>query len=117
MLSQSQRTAILELHDQGVSKREIARVLKLSRLSVRKVLRSKSSALPVLVRPEKAEAYRIQILELLASHKSNLVRVHEELVSRGAEVSYPALTAFCRRHGIGPEPRAAAGQYHFEPGE
>jgi IS30 family transposase len=57
MLSQSQRTAILELHDQGVSTREIARVLNVSRLSVRKVLRSKSSALPVLVRPEKAAAY------------------------------------------------------------
>jgi transposase len=117
MLSQSQRTAILELHDQGVSTREIARVLNVSRLSVRKVLRSKSAALPVLVRPEKAEAYRIQILELLASHKGNLVRVHEELISRGAEVSYPALTAFCRRHGIGQEPKVAAGQYHFEPAE
>src|SRR5438552_3055713 len=117
MLSQSQRTAILELHSQGVSKREIARVLNMSRLSVRKVLRSKSPALPVLVRPEKAEAYRIQILELLASHKGNLVRVHEELVSRGADVSYPALTAFCRRHGIGQEPKIASGQYHFQPGE
>jgi transposase len=117
MLSQSQRTAILELHDQGVSTREIARVLNVSRLSVRKVLRSKSSAVPVLVRPEKAEAYRIQILELLASHKGNLVRVHEELVSRGAEVSYPALTAFCRRHDIGQDPKVAAGHYHFEPGE
>ena len=117
MLSQSQRTAILELHSQGVSKREIARVLNVSRLSVRKVLRSQSSALPVLVRPEKAEPYRIQILELLASHKGNLVRVHEELVSRGADVSYPALTAFCRRHDVGQEPKAASGHYHFEPGE
>jgi len=53
----------------------------------------------------------------LASHKGNLVRVHEELVSRGAEVSYPALTGFCRRHGIGQEPKIASGQYHFEPGE
>src|SRR5437870_8424767 len=117
MLSQSQRTAILELPSQGVSKREIARVLNVSRLSVRKVLRSKSLALPVLVRPEKAEAYRIQILELLASHKGNLVRVHEELMSRGSDVSYPALTAFCRRHGIGQEPKIASGQYHFQPGE
>lgn len=116
-MSQSQRTAILELHAQGVSKREIARVMNVSRLSVRKVLRSNSSALPVLVRPEKAEAYRIQILELLATHKHNLVRVHEELVSRGANVSYPALTAFCRRHGIGQEPKGASGHYHFEPGE
>jgi hypothetical protein len=32
-------------------------------------------------------------------------------------VSYPALTAFCRRHGIGQEPKVPAGQYHFEPGE
>jgi Mu transposase, C-terminal domain len=53
----------------------------------------------------------------LASHKGNLVRVHEELVSRGSDVSYPALTAFCRRHGIGQEPKIASGQYHFQPGE
>src|SRR5256712_10530523 len=117
MLSQSQRTAILELHDQGISKREIARVLNVSRLSVRKVLRSKPSALPVLVRPEKAEAYWIQIRELLASHKGNLVRVHEELVSCGAEVSYPALPAVCRRVGVGQDRKAATGPYHFEPGE
>ena len=39
MLSQGQRTAILELAGQGVGKREIARVLGVSRLSVRRVLR------------------------------------------------------------------------------
>jgi hypothetical protein len=71
----------------------------------------------VQVRAEKAEAYRPQILELLASCKGNLVRVHEELASLGANVSYPALTAFCRRHGIGQEPKSAAGRYQFEPGE
>ena len=43
MLSQAQRTAILELSEKGVSKREIARVLRLSRLSVRKVLSSNST--------------------------------------------------------------------------
>ena len=51
---------------QGVSKREIARVLKLSRLTVREVLRSNSSQVPALSRPEKAEPYRQQILELLS---------------------------------------------------
>ena len=59
----------------------------------------------------------MQILELLASCKGNRVRVHEELTSQGAAVSYPALTAFCRRHGIGSEPKVPAGRYHFEPGE
>jgi len=45
------------------------------------------------------------------------VRVHEELAAAGAALSYPALTAFCRRHGIGQAPPEAAGQYHFAPGE
>jgi len=45
------------------------------------------------------------------------VRVHEELRASGAELSYAALTAFCRRHGIGYRPPVAAGQYDFAPGE
>ena len=44
------------------------------------------------------------------------MRVHEELTAAGAELSYPALTAFCRRQGIGQTPIVPAGQYHFEPG-
>jgi transposase len=117
MLSQSQRTTILELNSQGLSKRQIARVLGISRLAVRRVLRSNSSQVPELHRPEKAEPYRQQILELFATCKGNLVRVHEELTASGAVLSYPALTAFCRRHGIGQAPPLPAGQYHFEPGE
>ena len=39
MLSQAQRTAIAELSAKGVSSREMARVLKLSRQTVRTVLR------------------------------------------------------------------------------
>ena len=46
------------------------------------------------------------------------MRVHEELAASGAEMSYQALTAFCRRHGIGQTPPpVAVGQYHFAPGE
>jgi len=116
MLSQAQRTAILELSAQGVSKHEIAQVLRLSRLTVRKVLRSNSTNVPEIQRAEKAEPYREQILDLLTSCKGNLVRVHEELVAGGAALSYPALTGFCRRQGIGQTPLAPAGQYHFEPG-
>jgi transposase len=108
---------ILELHAQRVSKGEIARLLGISRLTVRKVVRAGSAALPEIDRPEKATAYRPQILGLLASCKGNLVRVHEELVQAGAKLSYPALTAFCRRHGIGQQPIVPSGRYHFEPAE
>ena len=88
MLSQSQRTTILELHSKGKTKREIARLLELSRQSVRKVLRSNSVAVPRIPRQEKASAYRQQILELLPTSKNNLVRVHEQLTAAGFELSY-----------------------------
>ena len=117
MLSQAQRTTILELNAKQVSKREIARVMGISRVAVRKVLRSNSTAVPELHRAEKAEPHRQQILELFDQCKGNLVRVHEELLAGGAKLSYTALTAFCRRHGIGYAPPTPAGQYAFAPGE
>src|SRR5574341_2224991 len=83
MLSQAQRTAILELSAKGVGKREIARVLKVSRLTVRKVLPSNITSVPESPRAEKAEPYRQQIFELLVTSKGNLVRVHEELAASG----------------------------------
>jgi hypothetical protein len=100
-----------------VSKREIARVLGISRVAVRQVLRSNSIAVPELHRPEKAEPHRRQILELFDQCQGNLVRVHEELVASGAALSYTALTAFCRRHGIGYTPVVPAGRYDFAPVE
>jgi transcriptional regulator with XRE-family HTH domain len=116
MLNQSQRTAILELNMQKVSRREIARVLKVSRQTVSQVLRSGSAAVPMLSRAELYEPYRQQILELLPSCKGNLVRVQKELAASGANLSYSALTAFCRRHGIGQAPIVPAGRYTFQPG-
>ena len=44
------------------------------------------------------------------------MRVHEELTASGAELSYQALTAFCRREGIGQTPIVPAGRYHFDAG-
>jgi transposase len=117
MLSQNQRTTILELSGQGVSRHEIARVLKISRGTVKKVLRSSSAAVPLMERAEKCEPWRQQILELLGSCKGNLVRVLEELSAQGANLSYSALTAYCRRHGIGQAPVVPAGRYHFSPSE
>ena len=116
MLSQAQRTTILELSAKDVSSREISRVLKVSRLTVRKVVRSNSTNVPEMQRPEKAEPHRERILSLLTSCKGNLVRVHEELLADGATLSYQALTAFCRRQGIGQTPVVPSGRYHFEPG-
>jgi hypothetical protein len=84
---------------------------------VRKVIASASSAVPPIERSFKAELHRERILELHKSCRGNLVRVHEELVAAGAELSYQALTAFCRRMGIGQKEKLPVGRYHFEPGQ
>ncbi|HWJ18885.1 MAG TPA: IS21 family transposase [Geobacterales bacterium] len=104
------------MNSQRVSIRETARLLRLSRQVIRQVLRSNSTLVPEIHRAEKAEPYRQQVLDLLSTCKGNLVRVHEELTASGALLSYQALTAFCRRHGLGQTPSEPAGQYHFEPG-
>src|SRR5271166_3374312 len=117
MLDQSTRIAILRLREEGNGTRAIARALGISRGAVKDVLTAGTAEVPEMVRAESAEPYREHILELLPGCKGNLVRVHEEIVAAGASISYPALTAYCRRHGIGHEPPTPVGQYHFAPGE
>jgi transposase len=64
MLDQGTRAAILQLHKRGRKIRAIAKALKVSREAVRKVLASGTDEVPLMVRPELAEPYRDQILEL-----------------------------------------------------
>lgn len=118
MLDQTTRQTILKLHEAGHGSRAIADALQISRGAVKRVLRDGHAEPPALARAEKAEAHRDDILALHAECGGNLVRVHEELLARHQlALSYPALTAFCRKHGIGHEPKKPAGQYHFEPGQ
>ncbi len=116
MLDQTTRTAILRLREEGHGTRAIAVALDISRGSVKRVLRGGTAEVPRIERPERGEAHRAQILELYATTKGNLVRVHEDLAASGVHLSYPALTAFCRRSGIGYEPPPPAGHYDFAPG-
>lgn len=117
MLDQTTRTAILKLHEAGHGTRAIANAMRVSRSTVKRVLASRLAQPPPLERAERAEPYREQILESFTRCKGNLVRVHEELMEVGVQISYSALTAFCRRHGIGHEPPRPAGRYHFVPGQ
>jgi transposase len=117
MLDQTTRAAILRLRLEGHGTRSIATAVGISRNAVREVLRAGTAEVPRLERPELGDAYRAEIAALYIDCKGNLVRVHEKLRDAGATLSYQALTAFCRRHGIGHEPVKPAGQYHFGPGE
>ena len=46
-------------------------------------------------------SYPEGVLELYVECRGNLVRVWDELQAKKVEISYAALTAYCRREGIG----------------
>lgn len=119
MLDQTIRTSILTLRSAGHGTRAIARALQISRGAVKAVLADGRAAPPPIARTERAEPLRDEILALYQSCAGNLVRVHEELCATNPQptLSYPALTAFCRRHGIGHAPPKPTGHYHFDPGK
>jgi transposase len=117
MLDVDQRTAILELAKQGRGTRAIARALGIGRNTVRRVVRSGRAEVPKLERPEQLAEHVALVTALHGDCDGNLVRVAEELCARDIETSYPALTAFCRRNGIGVAPKQRVGRYDFAPGE
>lgn len=118
MLDRETRGAILRLREAGQGVRVIARTLRVSRNSVKRVLKSNSHDVVPPDREETLQPHLDSIRELHADCAGNLVRVHEELEARhDVSVPYSTLTGFCRRHEIGVEPKQPAGRYHFGPGE
>jgi len=117
MLDRDVRSAIFELRRQGHGFRTIARVLGISRKSVRRVL-AQGTAEPLRIeRNTELDPHLDRIRELYAECRGNLVRVWEEMEAEGTQVGYSTLTGFCRRHGIGVKPKTPAGRYPFEPAE
>jgi transposase len=122
MLDKDMRAAILALSRQGYGVRHIARELKLSRNSVRRVLHSGVAEVAMVERGSQLEEHLEEIGEFYNECKGNLVRVHEKLqealLKRGQqlEASYSALTWFCRRQGIGVEEPVAVTRIVTAPG-
>lgn len=111
------RIAILRLHAEKHGSRTIAEDLGVSRGTVKRVIQAGKAEVPVAVRPSIAEPHEATIRALYETCKGNLVRVHEELTAAGMAMSYPALTGFCRRHGLFQTPKERAGRYDFLPGQ
>ena len=117
MLDQETRAVILRLKKEGRGILPIARVLKVSRNTVRKVLEEGRSEVPDFARTSSVEAHRERIEALIVSCEGNLVRVQEELGADGITMAYSTLTRFCREQDIGQKQKQRSGQYHFIPGE
>lgn len=109
------REAILVLKQQGRPLREISRALKVSRNTVRRVLRQES---PKPSREDPQQQATVSLLpEIYRRCKGNGVRIREVLKDEhDIEVAYSTLTRLLREQELR-EPRRRSGIYRFEPGQ
>jgi transposase len=114
MIPEPIRQSVQTLLAQGHSLRTVSRLLKLSRNSVRRIVRGAGP------RGEPcapcSEATLAAVRQAMARAQGNASRALQLLAEQGLELSYSTLTRWIRRAQIR-EPPARAGQYVFGPGE
>lgn len=116
MLTPAYRLIILEMKEKGIGIREISRILKVSRNTVRKVVAK--GDIPFSSRESQYIQHVPVVKELFRECKGNAVRVKEELESRhDITIPYQTLTWLIRKLEIGSVKKKRAGSYVFEPGE
>ncbi len=119
MIKIGELMTIETLRKQGHSSRQIAKLLGISRNTVRKYFRLNSP--PAYHRTEpyksKLDGFTDYILEALdACPEVTSERLHRELRERGYKGSYPTVVNYVRRHRPGKEPQAYQ-RYETDPGE
>ncbi len=108
------RQAILTLKEQGQPLREISRILKVSRNTVRRALRASEPKAPSV--PCGQEELIALLPEIYQRCKGNAVRIQEILQDEHAiEVPYSTLTHLIREQELR-EPKRRSGIYTFGPG-
>jgi transposase len=109
------RNSVRTLKAQGRSLREISRLLKLSRNSVRRILRQ-PEAPPQEPVPFDA-ATRARLESAFERARGNAARIQQLLAAEhGRVLPYSTLTRWVRQAGLRAAPKRA-GEYHFAPGE
>ncbi len=116
MIAPEIREAILALHRKGTRIRKIARLLKISRNSVRQAIRRPLP--PQGVAEPEMSAHLLQpISEAFVRCEGNVVRVQEILAAEHAiRIPYSTLTRWVRDADLR-APKQRAGRYHFGMGE
>lgn len=115
MLSHEKREALLALHRQGVPLREICRLLKISRNTVRRALRERGPSPSAPTR--KWQSVVSQLPELYPRARGNAVRIQELVAAEiGVKIPYSTLTHLLRREQLSAPAPKRSGIYHYEPG-
>jgi transposase len=117
MITEETKQAILSLYQKGVQIRQISQILKLSRNTIRRVIRGKWQERPQ--RPSPYEELSSILPEVFQSAKGNVVRIQEMLKGEhGRHVPYSTLTRLVRDLDLREDHRKPrSGSYEFAPGE
>ncbi len=116
MIETDKRKAIFLLHQEGMSLREIARRLKISRNTVRGVI-ALEGEMPQPTRKDKQRIDPELLLSLYEQCQGRVQRMHEKLTEeQGIEVSYPTLTRMLRQEGITKPQKKRCHHVPDEPG-
>jgi transposase len=117
MITQESQQAILSLYEQGVPIRQISQILKLSRTTVRRVIRGKWQETPRRESPYE-EIFPL-LTEVFKIAKGNVVRVQEILQDQyGHSIPYSTLTRIVRRLNLREDnQKPRSGTYEFGPGQ
>ena len=117
IITQETQQAILSLFQRGVQIRQISQILKISRNTIRRVIRGKWQEKPQRSSPYQ-ELFPI-IREVFSRTKGNVVRVQEILESEyGRTIPYTSLTRIVRGLDLREDKKKPrSGSYEFGPGQ
>jgi len=115
MLTQDRRKAIRVLYEEGRSKREIARIFKISPKTVRAYLHQGAAC---TIRKDKKVIQTDILKEVYERCKGYVQRIHEVLhEDHGIAIGYSTLSRLIRHEGLGQEPDKRCHQVADEPGK
>lgn len=116
MIEPDKRKAVFMLHKEGMSLREIARRLQLSRNTVRQII--VQGGLAVLSkRPPKIPLDEEMLRQLYDDCDGWIQRVHEKLVEeKGMRIAYPTLVQRLRKLGISQQAKVRCARVPDQPG-
>jgi transposase len=117
IITRETQQAILSLYQKGVQIRQISQILKISRNTIRRVIRGKWQERPQ--RPFPHEELSCVIQELFKRSEGNVVRVQEILENEyGRTVPYSTLTRIVRDLDLREDKKKRrSGTYEFGPGQ
>ena len=117
MKSPEIRQAVQTLHQQGLALREISRLLKLSRNTLRRILRSPAASPAAGGAPSCPAPVRLWLPSAFERARGNGVRIQEMLAAEmDLRPGYSTLTRWIRDADLRTPPKRA-GEYYFAPGQ